>query len=730
MASSDVSSGSTEAPANRRVERTAILAALLLALLAMGCGDYGGSETDTSVAAANVGSAVPEGLSVAEQVTSFETTVYPVLRANCVGCHDANGPGAPKIAHVSSATAWSAVVDNQKVNFADPAQSRLVRRLASDFHFCWTNCADDANTMLAQIQAWQAAIETAGGNVAGVDVANLVSDTRTPADGVEEVGSDRFDEGIIARWDFKELSGTTAYDTSGVLPAIDLELQGDAVFMSNYGIDIPSGRAIATADASRKLYDRIADQYTGTQAYTVEMWIANANITQDGPARIFTYSRNSGSRNMMLGQVAYQYVARNRSYLTEMNDNGSPDLETYDVDQDAQASLQHVVMTYDQLAGRRIYVDGRWTDDPDEVTPGRLWNWDPTHQVVIGDERTGGRQWIGQFRFAAVYDRSLTPDQVRTNFEAGIGKRVSLAFDISQWTGGSSRIEFSVTQLDEYSYLFCSPTLVTNVPSAIRVQNMRISLNGITPVSGQGFSNMNALVTGNRQLLSRQCSVVGGLVDPDADVFQLAFEHLGVFQEPVAETPPPPPTAEDFGDPVPALGVRSFARVNASMATVTGIDPQTPEVDAVYDELLQQLPSTTALQSFVSANQVGVAKLGIEYCDVLIEDGGPGGLRESFFPGAAGFGWDQPPAIAFASPTDVDIVTDPLLDQVIGAGLRGNVMGSSARDQAEAVLDQLITDLLGNCGGTDEPVCDGAYTRNMVKGLCTATVSSGAVHIH
>ncbi len=708
----------------------AALLAVLVVVFALGCGDYGGPSTDTSIVQNNIGAGLPEGLSVAEQVTSFETTVYPLVRANCAGCHDQGGAGAPKIAHIDSSTAWSAVVDNQKVSFSDPPSSRLVRRLAADFHFCWSDCASDAAVMIAEIEAWQAAIEAAGGTSGAVDVAELSSDTRTLLDGFEEVGEERFEDGIIALWEFKELTGSTAFDTSGVDPAIDLALEGEAELMPSYGVNIPSGRLIGTELASRKLYDRIADQFTGSQSYTLETWISNANITQDGPARIFTYSRTNGSRNFMLGQVAYQYVARNRSYLTVTSGNGTPTLETYDVDQDAQATLQHVVLTYDQLRGRRIYVNGRWTDDEDEIAAGPLWNWATNHQVILGQERTTDHQWIGQVRFAAVYDRSITPEQILQNYEAGIGKRVTLVFDVSQWTGGTSTIEFSVTELDGYSYLFCAPTFVSDVGVPIRVQNLRISLNGIVPVSGQGFTNLNALVTTDRQLLSRQCSVVGGLIDSNTDIFQLSLEQLGIFQDPVAVVAPPPPGAEDFGNAVPLMGVRSFARVNATMAAVTGIDPETPAVDAVYGELLTQLPSTNDLRSFVSANQVGIAKLGIEYCAELIDDTSPGGLRETFFPGGAAFGWNQPPAVAFANPLDVDLVTDPILDTIIGAGLRGNVGAISARDQAEAVLDQLVADLLGSCGGLDQPLCDDEFTRSIVKGLCTTAVASGPLHIH
>jgi hypothetical protein len=705
--------------------------ALVVAWFSTGCGDYGGSATDTSIVANSIGTNLPQGLSVTEQVTGFETTVYPVLRQNCIGCHAAGGSGSPKIADADPAVAWSAVVDNQKVNFADPSASRLVRRLASDFHHCWSNCSADATEMLAQILAWQSAIEVAGGTTGGVDVAELTSDIRTVDDGQEEVGEARADAGTIARWEFKELTGTTAFDTSGVAPAMDLALEGPEL-MTSYGINVTTGRAIATADASRKLFDRIGSANTGSQAYSLELWIANANTTQEGPARIISYSRNRGSRNFMLGQTVYQYAARNRSFSGSTNNNGTPDLITYDVDQDAQSTLQHVVVTYDLLNGRRIYVDGDWTDDPDPVTPGRLWNWDPTHRLVFGNEVTLDAQWLGQIRFAAVYERALSEADIRQNYDAGIGKRVTLAFDVSQWTGGNSRIEFSLTQLDDYSYLFCSPTFISDTGAAYRIQNMRISINGVIPVSGQGFTRLNALVTSGRQLLSRQCSVIGGVVDPATDEFQLVFEQLGIFQDPVASGNPPAPGAEDFGDPVPVLGVRSFERVNASMAAVSGIDMQTPSIDGVYDDLVQQLPSTTNLESFVSANQVGVARLGMEYCDALVGDASPANqvMREAFFPNAALFGWDLDPATAFANPTEVDYVTDPLLDQIIGAGMRGDVFGAPARDQAEAVLDQLIVDLMTTCGDVDEPPCDGDYTKNIVKGLCTTAISSGALHIH
>ncbi len=172
--------------------------------------------------------------------------------------------------------------------------------------------------------------------------------------------------------------------------------------------------------------------------------------------------------------------------------------------------------------------------------------------------------------------------------------------------------------------------------------------------------------------------------------------------------------------------------MNASIAALTTVNPENGNVEATFEELVQQLPAGPDLRSFVSANQVGVAKLGVEYCDVLVGDDTAGSqtLRNQFFNGAGSFGWNQPPATAFANPVNVDMITNPLLDKIVGAGLRGDVGGFPARAQVEALLDQLIVDLSATCGGAGQPACDGTYTKSIVKGLCTAVVSSGAVHIH
>ena len=54
----------------------------------------------------------------------------------------------------------------------------------------------------------------------------------------------------------------------------------------------------------------------------------------------------------MLGQTLYDYDSLVRSDVTD--ENGEPQVSTPSADEVLQASLQHVVMNYDPINGRRL----------------------------------------------------------------------------------------------------------------------------------------------------------------------------------------------------------------------------------------------------------------------------------------------------------------------------------------------------------------------------------------
>ena len=692
------------------------LALLLCALVGLACGDYGGSS--------NRGETVePDAFfdlsASAGGIAAFESSVYPIVRANCVDCHEGDGPGSPHFAHPDSTTAYQALVGQGKVNLGSPSTSRIVVKVGTLAHHCWTTCPDDGALLAAAVQAWADEVEfgTEGVSVDGA----LASSTVTMSDGVVDTGSERYSTNLIAFYEFKEGSGNTAFDTSGVDPPLDLLIQdaeGSVDWMTAWGVSLDGGYLISDNIASRKLYDMIADPVAGSQQFTIEAWITPANIDQEGPARIVSYSRSSGSRNTTLGQVKYTYNARTRSLAPFLENprNGTPALQTADADQDAQDRLQHVVLTYDPFRGRRFYVDSVYTGDPDESGPGRLWNWDVNHFLTMGAEADGSNIWLGQLRMVAIYRQSLTDAQIQQNFAAGVGQRRLLRFDVTQWMGGPGTVDFVVSDFDDYSYLFCQPTLQVNAPNSSRVANLRIAVNGEVATTGQAFELVDTSSVATRQELSRQCSIIPKSAGPDSDQFTLVFEHLGGFQNVVVEDPVGPAPILLDPTPLPVNGVRDFDRIDGTFARLTG-QPRSVGA-ATFNETLEQLPASYDVRSFVSSNQVPIAKLALDYCEALVDSPA---TRAAFFPGVV---FTDPPEAALDTPAERALVYDALYDRMLGDAL----LMQPDRSDIHAALEPVVTALTDHCLNPGD--CDGGDTQTTVKGVCTAVLSSAAVTLH
>jgi hypothetical protein len=672
-----------------------------------GGGSSGGSDDVVFIDPNSAGS---------DGVAAFGETVHPLLTTYCGECH-ASGPGSPAFATADLDQAYHATVDNQKANLANPPNSRLVRRLVGDFHHCWSDCASDGLEMQLAIAEWADLVLLSNEDAVSIEDGIRTGFLRM-SDGVEDTGAERFRDNLIALWEFKQKYGNLAFDTSGVEPPLTLFLTGDVQFMSSYGIDFERGKAQAGALPSRKLYDRIAKPGSGSQQYSVEAWVTPANVTQGGPARIVSYSSDNNRRNFTLGQVLYNYDFRNRALAGSLDDNGTPSLSTYDGDQDLQDTLQHVVITYDQYRGRRIYVNAVFTDDVDGQGGGRLWNWDSNYFFTLGNEVNNSRPWKGQVRLVAVYAHALTDAQIQVNFNAGVGKRVLLRFDVSPFAGSGSQLEFTVSELDDYSYLFCQPTFLTSNPAGFRVAGLRIAVNGQVAVAGQAFPNVDTLITSPKQELSRQCSVISQDLGPESDAFSVEFDALGAYTSPPREDPVYPAPVPGEAQDLPTEGLRDFARINASLAQLTGVDAATAAVEDTWLELQQQLPGGFDLRAFSASNQVGIAKLALEYCDVMV---GSPALRTAFF--GAGFDFGAAAQTAFASPASRDAVLVPLMDRMLGVNLADQPSPAEVRP----ILDGLIDDLLAGC---DVASCGSEYTETVVKASCAAVLSSAAVSVH
>lgn len=640
----------------------------------------------------------------------FSATVYPVVTQYCAGCHasSAGTPQSPFFADADVDSAYDAV--KSKLDLDDPASSRLVVRLRDEFHNCWDDCLSNANTM-------QSAVESFAGQITPteVDPALVISKALSLIDGTVASGGNRFEAAAIATWEFKTGSGNTAFDTSGVDPAIDLTLSGEVEWVGGWGINVKSGKAQGSTTASKKLHDMIKT----TGEYSIEAWVVPANVVQE-EARIVSYSAGTMARNFTLAQNLYDYTFANRSSVTD--GDGQPALQTNSADEDLQASLQHVVATFDPVEGRKIYVNGAFTDDVDDLGGASIADWDDTFAFVLGNEVSGDRQFAGVFRLVSIHNRVLSPEQIVQNFDAGVGEKFFLLFSVGHLINvPESYILFEVQQFDSYAYLFNKPHFISLDSSAsydgIPIAGIRIGINGAEAQVGQAYRNVDTqlskgLAVELGQPLSPLGTVIGLQKGPDSDEFFLSFDVLGANTNVRTDDVPLAPPPAVAGDPVPEIGVKLFDEINATMSQVTGIGRNQTDVRTTYDTIRQQLPTVENVQSFLSSHQVAIAQLSIEYCNALIEDTG---ARSQLFPD---FTFSDPVPTAYGTPAARDNLLDPLIAAVNNTNVARQPVPQDVKDELNVLIDQLTV-----CGGS----CPAGRTETVAKAACAALLGSATM---
>jgi hypothetical protein len=288
----------------------------------------------------------------------------------------------------------------------------------------------------------------------------------------------------------------------------------------------------------------------------------------------------------------------------------------------------------------------------------------------------------------------LTPAQVLQNFNAGVGERYYLLFDVSSVTGVSQAyIMMTASQYDSYSYLFYQPTFISLDPTvtastlpSIPVQGIRIGINGTIPQVGQAYIPLSTTVTGAAytpagEVLSNIGTVIGLQAGPLTDQFFLTFDKLGNQTDVVVEAIPTAP-GNAPGPVVADIGVKTFAQVNATLSALTSVPTTDTNVSTTYLAVQQQLPPNPTLEGFSSANQVGVAQLAIQYCNEMVNN--PTYLAQ-VLPGvtlSAGL---------FSTQAGIDSVTGPLAAKVLASGAHQPAASTITGPTGE--LDSLVANL-------------------------------------
>jgi len=683
----------------------------------------------------------------------FDQYIYgPILSQYCSGCHSSQGALAqqnPFFAEPDVASAYEAA--KAKINLDSPADSRFVIKVTptglqgGEGHNCWNDDCQTASTqMLNAITAFANAIQPTA-----VDPNLIYSKAVRLVDGTLASGGNRYENDQIALWEFKTGTGSTAFDTSGVDPAIDLNFSGDVTWYGGWGITIGAGasgpgKAQGSTVASKKVHDVLIE----SGEFSVEAWVIPANVTQE-MARIVSYSAGQGSRNFTLQQTLYNYDFLLRTNAEDAGGvplttlNGDPQLSTPDAAEALQATLQHVVATYSPIEGRKIYVNGVLMTQTDPVPGGTLVPWQDNFALILGNEASSDGLWEGTFRLAAIHRRALTEEQITQNYDAGVGERFYLLFDISDRIGAplqTSYVLFEAQQFDSYAYLFDKPhftTLDGSTPQGISLQGMRIAMNGQEAPVGQSYANMNeSLDLSNPAALDelgQPLLVLGATLGavlplekgPQDDQFFLTFDSLNgaTFNRPED----PMLIVADYIATVDTrsadIGMKTFDEIDATYAAITGVDRVTYQrggifmVDETYQELRQSLPAIESPEAFLSSHQVAIAQLAIQYCDAAVED-------NTMWPG---FNFNAAPGTAFAVGAR-DAFVEPLIQRAVGHSSTSTPILSQP---SYAVVHQEMASFISGGGARPDNLIDRllagtSNTRAISKGVCASVLGSAA----
>lgn len=245
----------------------------------------------------------------------------------------------------------------------------------------------------------------------------------------------RVTNGVVALYDFKQGQGREVRDVSGVGDALHLRITQEAnVTWTAEGLQINAPTLITSERPATKIINACRQ----SNEITVEAWIKPDNVSQDGPARIVGLSNSKTQRNVTLGQGLHGnqptdlFVARLRT--THTSTNGLPAVVT--PPGAATLGMTHVVYTLTKEHQATLYVNGQ--DRGVLALEGDLSNWDERMPLLLADELSEDRSWLGLFHLVAVYGRALAPAEVLHNYEAGFVPDAPVT------------AEFTVTRGDEY----------------------------------------------------------------------------------------------------------------------------------------------------------------------------------------------------------------------------------------------------------------------------------------
>lgn len=181
-------------------------------------------------------------------------------------------------------------------------------------------------------------------------VASIASESSMGPGSIER----RRELGALLVLTFDEGSGSVIRDVANGLNSPELRITPETAghwLVDGAGFELNGSGQISTTERTDRLNRAIQD----ANAFSVEVVCEPDNLTQLGPARIVSLSKNVSYRNMTLGQNGSDLVFRVRTPLNGRNGARLPGIWSNVF---INNEPQHIVVTYDGEM-MRAYIDGK-----------------------------------------------------------------------------------------------------------------------------------------------------------------------------------------------------------------------------------------------------------------------------------------------------------------------------------------------------------------------------------
>lgn len=494
-------------------------------------------------------------LSSTESVNTFRTSVYSLTSQYCVGCHTTQ---QPTHAHPDVKTAHDSLIALYKVNFQNPANSRIVAKIKDDNHACWGNCQENSDEMLAMVEIWAEKVneleEEEEQNTTGSNGGGSTSGSTGASGALSSVGA--FEQTVyqLTTEHCIQCHNNTSpqHANQNIQVAHDSLINQAKVNFDN----IPSSRMVqrlradqhncwGNCEANAVEMENAISQW---QALTEEPtgYVAEGVLSAQSDFIANVLSSNSASQAAMInlagGNVQAPFIYDNANqYLWAPAGTGN----NFDANSNT-AGMATYNVSVPQAATYKLRANVSAPSNNDNslffrVDNGNFFDWHADVNGGFGDQIVtsgSGRQDIS-FNLTAgnhvvvVKQREDNTKLKELSFVEFNGDTVLppgtvyLEYELNNLLGVQDSVIFriKIREFDEYSYQVYAPEIISNYN--IRVQNIKLLLNNYYNPQHSTFTFVDKITTPQDPSVSNYAMIV--LKDQGPALDKISFE-FGALQ--------------------------------------------------------------------------------------------------------------------------------------------------------------------------------------------------------